>query len=290
MNKRVEKLIEGIETQMDKLGIGGNVIVNEINTYDGFFNKVKNVYDSSEYWFEKIWVDKKKWFMHDYCLTPADSLSLNTFLKWWDDDIRAIVEYFYQPDKNDYNIVVDDDGSIFEIYAMTLKEINELNSALYEEIVEFIMYEVKEMDFYELKEKGILAEVYDINWPEETFNEYEMLAYWTVYFEPEYFDEDIAWEVGLFPFEFDGRDLLALGGCGMDLSPKLDAYQALVVSSVPKDSNFAESRGFGSTEGNRDYAKFVVGETVYNKVMDAITKNNPEITVKTYVNELEKAV
>jgi hypothetical protein len=64
----------------------------------------------------------------------------------------------------------------------------------------------------------------------------ETLAYWTIYYEPRVEDEDAAWRSGLFPFRYDGKFLLALGGCGMDLSPKLDCYQALSHGTIDSGS------------------------------------------------------
>ena len=69
----------------------------------------------------------------------------------------------------------------------------------------------------------------------------EALTYWTIYFEPLCFDIDIALKCGLTPFTYysnstDELELLALSGCGMDLSPKLEAYQALTHKTVDKYS------------------------------------------------------
>lgn len=68
--------------------------------------------------------------------------------------------------------------------------------------------------------------------------QYESLAYWTIYFEPRHFDVETAVRCGLTPFSYDEMDLLALGGGGMDLSPKLDAYQALMDGTIPTNSQF----------------------------------------------------
>ena len=48
----------------------------------------------------------------------------------------------------------------------------------------------------------------------------EALAYWTVYFCPNIDDVDAALRVGLTPFYYKDDFYLALGGCGMDLSPR----------------------------------------------------------------------
>ena len=48
----------------------------------------------------------------------------------------------------------------------------------------------------------------------------EGLGYWTVYFCPNSDDVDAALRVGLTPFYYEDNFYLALGGCGMDLSPR----------------------------------------------------------------------
>lgn len=74
---------------------------------------------------------------------------------------------------------------------------------------------------------------------EEKYNEFgamEALAYWTIYFYPRIDSYDSAWKSNLFPFKYEDKFLLALGGCGMDLSPLLDCYQALVNQSIDENS------------------------------------------------------
>ena len=46
------------------------------------------------------------------------------------------------------------------------------------------------------------------------------------------FDKEIALECGLTPFKYSELNLLALSGYGMDLSPRLDAYQVLTDHTV----------------------------------------------------------
>ena len=75
---------------------------------------------------------------------------------------------------------------------------------------------------------------------EENF--FEALSYWPIYFEPLVFNEKTAFECGLIPFVFTDIKLLALGGCGMDLSPKLDAYQVLTCGMIDKRSKYFGKR------------------------------------------------
>ncbi len=70
---------------------------------------------------------------------------------------------------------------------------------------------------------------------------FENLAYWTLYFAPEFEEVETALKCGLTPFRFYDEDagdvfFLALSGSGMDLSPKLDAYQALTSGTIDPGS------------------------------------------------------
>ena len=90
----------------------------------------------------------------------------------------------------------------------------------------------------------------------------EKISYWSTYFEPLIFNEKAALECDLIPFVFENINLLALAGCGMDLSPKLDAYQALTDNTIDKGSRlFTES----------DYFEYVVGSSLAEKVKQAIS-------------------
>lgn len=96
---------------------------------------------------------------------------------------------------------------------------------------------------------------------------WEGLSYKTVYFKPLEYNEEIAFECGLIPFKYCGEEkeleLLALGGVGMDLSPRLDAYQALTDGTIDKGSKlFSEKR----------YFQQVVGKELTEKVLKAICK------------------
>lgn len=64
----------------------------------------------------------------------------------------------------------------------------------------------------------------------------------TVY-QPIIFDEEIADLCGLIPFSirtsYEDYELLALGGCGMNMAYKLEAYQLIVDGTCDKNSYFA---------------------------------------------------
>jgi hypothetical protein len=96
---------------------------------------------------------------------------------------------------------------------------------------------------------------------------FEELAYWRVYFEPEVEDVDAALRTGLTPFEYMRTFYLALGAAGMELSPKLDAYQALTYGSVPGNSKLFDQE---------IYFEHVVGEELTAEVKERINQENQE--------------
>ena len=98
----------------------------------------------------------------------------------------------------------------------------------------------------------------------------EDLSYWIVYYEPHREDVNAAIECDLIPFEYDGRFFLALGGCGMDLSPKLDAYQALTDGTIPPESKLFS---------DRKYFEYVVGKELTKKVIEKIMRPRPRVTI-----------
>jgi hypothetical protein len=97
----------------------------------------------------------------------------------------------------------------------------------------------------------------------------EVLAYWLIYFEPYIEDEEKAYQSGLFPFRYKDKFLLALGGCGMDLSPKLDCYQALTDSSLPAGSQIFRQVDFF------DY----VSPVKCNEIFEKCKLNEPKLTL-----------
>ena len=72
----------------------------------------------------------------------------------------------------------------------------------------------------------------------------DCLMYNYVY-EPRIFDEEVAIMCHLIPFkiitdEYEDLELLSFGGCGMDMTYKLEAYQLLADGTYDPCSNFAE--------------------------------------------------
>jgi len=85
---------------------------------------------------------------------------------------------------------------------------------------------------------------YDVLYYEaKDFLEADCLMYNYVY-EPRIYDEEIAYLCRFIPFEIRTEDedlqLLSFGGCGMDFTYKLEAYQLLADGSYDERSYFAE--------------------------------------------------
>lgn len=110
--------------------------------------------------------------------------------------------------------------------------------------------DIKGEDEYE-KEDRLFEQVEQDFW--------ENLSFYNTYYEPIIFDERIALECGLTPFTYDDKELLALSGGGMDLSPKLDAYQVLTQRKIDPDSEFF-------SVNNQDYFRSVIGDEIMNKM------------------------
>jgi len=89
----------------------------------------------------------------------------------------------------------------------------------------------------------------------------EALGYWTFYYQPEIEDVEVAIKVGLIPFYYKDRFYLALGGYGMDLSPKVDAYQAITQGTIEP---------YTTLLSDPKYFKWVVGPKVFKEVLGRI--------------------
>ena len=104
-------------------------------------------------------------------------------------------------------------------------------------------------------------------------NYHERASWMPTVFEPIIFNKKIALECDLIPFTLETEDktlqLLALGGCGMDLSPRLDAYQFLTDNTIDKNSLYFT---------DQNYFKNVVGESVTNQIKRILHKDNPMST------------
>jgi len=264
-------LITGlIQSILDNNNIKACVEVRDVRVTDGFYSTYDDIYGLISRHPDDISVDKKKWLLREYELNADFKVGDVPFI--YDEVVDWAVDWGLV--KKDSNEPVDDKDELndYELAeeqfeGLTLDELSEMYPEYYPYLIERINDVIKEADYYELE--PYLSELFSIDYPEEELNEFDVLGYWTVYFKPAIWDEDVAWECGLFPFYYEDEGYLALGGCGMDLSPRLDAYQALVDGSIPSGSNFIRQP---------DYAKYVVGEKLFNKVMEKI-KCPPVITI-----------
>jgi hypothetical protein len=96
----------------------------------------------------------------------------------------------------------------------------------------------------------------------------ENLGYWTIYYHPAIEDNDAAVKCNLTPFYFKDKHYLALGGCGMDLTPQLDAYQMLTARNIPADSDALH---------HPEYFANVLGEDLAKEALDSCRRPTPRI-------------
>jgi hypothetical protein len=165
-----------------------------------------------------------------------------------DSGIHGCSETFYQTHKNIFNF--DDNGYIkYEQYEELIEENNYFEDEIQEYINE-LDEEDKENDEEELRSEAIDSII-------------EKIIIWLVYFEPQEFNKEIAKKCGLVAFTYNDIELLGLNGCGMDFSPRLDAYQALTTGTIDKNSKL-----FGQTE----YFEHVIGKELTQEVIKAIQK------------------
>lgn len=266
--EKEDKLIKSAELISDITLGYSRVKVKNVKTYDNFYSETR-IDDSNDYWFENVYVDKKKWFLNKCGTTPNKDIKIHRIRDHFDEEFHNCIDMYFDYEKYEDIVVDKKTGKEVDLLNMRLQELEENYKSLHTKLLEHIKEKIKyDLNYYNIIDTGI-CELFGIEYPEETFNEFEILAYWTVYFSPDIWDEEIAWNLGLFPFEYNGENLLALGGCGMDLSPALDAYQALTAGSIPSNSRFLD---------DYDYAKYVVGENAFNKVMEKI-KTSPTIKI-----------
>lgn len=260
-----DRFIKQIKSFAEGLGIDTHIEREDIQYEDGFYEKNDRIFNSSDDWFEDIDVDFNAWLKHDYELQT--DFKLNE-VSWVEDIANEIL-------KDEYIKTWETLQEEVELGELTLDEIetHEKVKKIYQPLIVAIKEAMDDKNFYDFRNDDELKPLFGIEYPDEEFNDLDVLAYWTIYFSPCRKDDKIARDCGLFPFEYDGEFYLALGGCGMDLSPKLDAYQALTDGTIPKGSQFIEQP---------DYAKYVVGEETYNKVMEAIKLPKPIIKIRVY--------
>ena len=221
-----------IKEKVDKLfGVRSRVEIQPYYTCENYFTTNDNIFGSSEFWFEDIQF-------------PQEALDAE----------------FEESDELD---------NLKDGYK------DELDKRLKEAIIE---YENKVHNWNEVKDEITVDVEDELQQAVEKLKESmycdarlnEGLAYWTVYFHPRSEDIDVALRCGLIPFYFQEEFYLALGGCGMDLSPKLDAYQAIVSGTIPESSMFFRQP---------DYFRDVAGRANTAEVTTRTKRPKPQVII-----------
>lgn len=186
----------------------------------------------------------------DYMELPTEYQMLKyTSLEYYIDEYVPLAEFFEEDElKEDFDLEIDTLVTLLDNDVMTENELLD-----YLDNRNFSVY-----DFCDNEKIIYMKDEYIEN----------VLMYNTVY-SPYKEDEDIAIEVGLPFFYFKDEFFLALGTIGMDMSPKLDAYQFLTSNSLPSSSQWYN-------ELNQEYFRYVVGSEVYNKMKKLAKKENKE--------------
>lgn len=157
------------------------------------------------------------------------------------DEVKELAETVFDMDEDEIKEKVKEDALIFDIFDM-------------DDVVDKIQQDNnKELNQFFLD----YDEYYEWLQNETT----ESLAYWTVYFKPDIEDVEVALKCRLTPFYYDDEFYLALGGCGMDLKPKLDAYQMLTCHRIPSGSNVLRGN-------DTSYFEYVVGKDVTKEALE----------------------
>jgi len=96
---------------------------------------------------------------------------------------------------------------------------------------------------------------------QEFYNSVFMYNYYHKVDKNDYNEED-AYKCDLIPFQLTGdyedTYCLTLGGCGMDLSPRLDAYYFLRTGKMDPSSRYFSD--------DKDYFKSLVSEEIFNAI------------------------
>lgn len=97
---------------------------------------------------------------------------------------------------------------------------------------------------------------------EKFYNKVFMYNYYPKVSRNNYSEED-AYKCDLIPFkligDYEDSYCLAIGGCGMDLSSRLDAYYFLQTGNIDPSSMYFSA-------GNKDYFKSSVSDEIFNAI------------------------
>ena len=109
--------------------------------------------------------------------------------------------------------------------------------------------------------------------------EYDEIYWNNVYNYDGYVNTGLAQRLGFGVLEHDGEEYMFLQGCGMDLSPKFIAYQALEFGAI--DPSYVHKWE------SPDYVKHVMGEEIFNEV---IKRLGIEDCIQTAIEKQKKSM
>ena len=261
------------------------VTTSEYYTSDNFFEKNDHVWDEISYsddnpvkWEEhqeNLEIDLDDWFSNDYPECP-DNFPLSADL------YDSLNEEGYITDENENMwIITDEDSDDYKDFDYSLETKTYCEASdLMKELIDDWWNNIINVEY--IQEHDWIAEALGISYfGDESYSRsafIEDMAYWTIYFEPRIANYSVAWKCGLMPFKYYDTFMLALGGCRMDLSPRLDAYQALTINSVPENSSLFR---------DRSYFKYVVGKEITEEVLRRCKRENMKITFDAEVKSEE---
>ena len=127
---------------------------------------------------------------------------------------------------------------------------DELETKMYSELSEEMKADLdgwwNELELEEASRIEAVAEALGHNDLEEAYGVTQFLdnICWNTVFEPQEIDTEAGFRSGLLPFEQRDTFVLAFAGCGQDMSPHLNCYQALTSHSLPSDSKIFSDRKY----------------------------------------------
>jgi hypothetical protein len=253
-----------IEKQIYKIGSDRNSYFDRNSSIWERYTKEEEGYDLIQFLSSKIDIIRDR-YSYNTDNTLEDILEV---IGKEAEDIAGLQEFLDNEEK-----LKEETEDFFEsdILPLSLSDLEKKHKKIYDALIE-TLNELTDDDI-DVNDDTVSGMLFDCEYPSDKIREVqdEGLGYWTVYFSPNRAeDEEIANECGLIPFKFDDEFYLALGGCGMDLSPKLDAYIALTIGEIPSNSVFF---------GDKDYFKYVIGESTYKKVLAKITREVPKYVI-----------
>ena len=285
-NILADKLQEALSEALDKFGLDARYVEvahNHHRPRDTYFNRVKNIYDQVMAQLENVSIEGITDEMVLTKISENASLDTRTFDPLANDFVRAeIVDVIEELGLDLSSDEVEDrlanqaensfDGleeHFPRIYESLMKRIDPCSGA-------------RDLDLDDHGIRAFIEQAYDIYVDDARQavidDEIEGLGFCTIYYEPDVFDAEAAHKCNLTPFCFEAdngnvQHLLALAGGGQDLSPKLDAYQALTVGSIDKSSMILRES---------DYARSLIGKNLLDEVLQR-TACDPIINIGTSV-------